>query len=56
LCGVLISLNRQNEGGDLFDPISAGTIEAVSIARVVVFAVICGKTVAFGGRIPMPQI
>jgi len=40
----------------LSDPSAARTIEAVSIAWIVVFAVVRGETVPLGRRISMPQI
>ncbi len=40
-------LYRENETDYLFDPIDARTIEVGSEAGIVVFAVICGKTVTF---------
>ena len=50
-----MSLNRENEASYLFDPTDAWTIEAISVTRIVVFAVIRGETVAFGGPLVVPQ-
>jgi len=53
---LLASLNVIYKIDYLFDPSAAGTIEAVSIARIVVFAIVHDETVPLCRRISMPQI
>jgi hypothetical protein len=53
---LLTGLNGNYETDYLSDPFTAGTIEAVSVARIVVFTVVCGKPVTFAWRSSIPQI
>jgi len=53
---LLAILNALYKIDYLSDPSAARTIEAVSIAWIVVFAVVRGETVPLGRRISMPQI
>src|SRR5215471_1821940 len=52
----LTSLNALHKIDYLFDSPAARTIEALSIARIVVFTVTGSKPIPFGRRISMPQI
>ena len=51
-----MSLNSIYETNYLSNPAAAGTIEAVSVAWITVFTVVCGEPVAIGWRSTMPQI
>ena len=42
----LVSLNSADKSDNFFDPINAGTIEATSIARIVMLAITCSQSVA----------
>jgi hypothetical protein len=53
---LLASLNAMYKIDYLSDPSAAGTIEAVSMAWIVVFTVVRGETVPLGRLISMPQI
>jgi hypothetical protein len=53
---LLASLNVMYKIDYLFNPSTAGTIKAVSVARVVVFAIVRGETVPLCRCISMRQI
>src|SRR5262249_29777015 len=53
---LLASLNVMYKIDYLFDPSTAGTIEAVSIARIVVFAIVRSEVVPLCRCVSMPQI
>jgi hypothetical protein len=53
---LLASLNVMYKIDYLFDPSTARTIEAVSIARIVVFAIVRSETVSLCRCASMPQI
>jgi hypothetical protein len=46
---LLASLNVIYKINYLFDPSTADTIEAVSVARIVVFAIVCGDGTPVSG-------
>jgi hypothetical protein len=50
------SLNVMHKIDYLLDPFTTGTIEAGSIARILVFAIVRGETIPVGRRISMSQI
>jgi hypothetical protein len=53
---LLASLNVIYKIDYLFDPSTAGTIQAVSITRIVVFAIVRSETVPLCRCVSMPQI